>query len=103
GGLFGGLFFPLGGLPGDFGRLFGRRGSFGTLGGGLLGGGLGLRSADRRQNPVNFPRDLFDGHHAVDRDQLSAFRIIVDQRFRQRPVLGKALGQHLGGVVDPDV
>ena len=75
-----------GGLPGGrFGRLPSRL------------GGLRFHGADRGQDPVNLPRDVLDGHHAVDRQQLAPLRIIVNQRLGQRAVARQPLRSALPG------
>src|SRR5882757_9479186 len=112
GGRFPGLSRVLGALPGSprasgrgFGCLSGSgfgalSGPFGdSLGRGHLGC-LGLHGSDCGQNAVNFPRHVFDGHHAIDREQLAPLRIVVNQRLGLRTVARQPLRQHLRGVVD---
>src|SRR5437899_643197 len=85
GGCFLAFWSGFGGLLGRFGCLFSRW-LRGLLGGrsGLFGrsrrlGPLGFHRPDRRQDAVDLPGDVLDGHHAVDRQELSPLRIIVNQ------------------------
>src|SRR5947209_16501886 len=101
-----GLWGRFSALLGGFGWLFaGRLGGLAGRPGGPFGGRgragrPGVRRADRSQNPVNLPRDVLDGHHAIHSQQLAALGIIVNQRLGQRPVARQALGEHFGGVID---
>src|ERR1700686_3821807 len=94
------LFGPFGGrfpgLPGSLGALpagsrpltrgFGHAsaGHFGALGDspgrGRFFGCFGFHRADRGKDAVNLPCHVFDGHHAIDGQQLAPFRIVVNQR-----------------------
>src|ERR1700742_620584 len=93
---FGGLFRSLDGFPG---RL---AGSPRGLAGSRLFGRLGLDRPDRGQDAVDLAGDVLDRHHAVDREQLAALGIVVNQGLGQRAVARQPLRQHFRSVVDPD-